>query len=139
MQKESGSKVAPPPLPEPSRGHQTRTNNPFQSGRVKTPQELWEDKVQKEAHMSKFKSLEGSNSGKIAGEVAYNYLIDTGLEQEKLKRVWDLSDIDEDGSLDEDEFALCMYFIEKLKSGEPVPATLSEEIFPPSKRRGDRM
>lgn len=125
-----------PPLPKPIRGRATGASNPFQSSVVSSgPQAEWEELVSKPTRDEAFYQLEGSDSGKVAGGVAYAYLMETGLNQDQLRRIWDISDIDDDGALDADEFAVCMYFVEKAKAGEPIPSTLPEDVMPPSKRR----
>jgi hypothetical protein len=52
-----------------------------------------------------------------------------------LLKIWTLADIDKDGQLDEEEYALAMYLIEiKLRDDDDVPATLPDHLVPPSKR-----
>ncbi|KAM8875666.1 epidermal growth factor receptor substrate 15-like 1 isoform 7-T7 [Spinachia spinachia] len=50
-------------------------------------------------------------------------------------RVWDLSDIDKDGHLDRDEFAVAMHLVYRALEKEPVPALLPSALIPPSKRK----
>ena len=46
------------------------------------------------------------------------------------------ADIDKDGHLDEEEFALAMYLIEvKIKDDDEIPSALPEHLVPPGKRR----
>jgi hypothetical protein len=54
-----------------------------------------------------------------------------------LKIVWDLSDIDKDGALDSDEFAVAMYIIDQFQSGSwsEFPATLPDDVVPPKYRK----
>lgn len=49
-------------------------------------------------------------------------------------KIWKLSDIDKDGCLDKDEFALCSYLIEIHLNGTELPDTLPPGLVPPSKR-----
>jgi hypothetical protein len=49
-------------------------------------------------------------------------------------RIWDLSDIDQDGFLDASEFAIAVYLIKQAQTTGLAPATLAPEIVPPSKR-----
>jgi hypothetical protein len=55
-------------------------------------------------------------------------------------RIWDLSDIDQDGFLDASEFAIAVYLIKQAQTQTQTqttglaPATLAPEIVPPSKR-----
>ncbi|XP_008581238.1 PREDICTED: epidermal growth factor receptor substrate 15-like 1 [Galeopterus variegatus] len=50
-------------------------------------------------------------------------------------RVWDLSDIDKDGHLDRDEFAVAMHLVYRALEKEPVPSILPPSLIPPSKRK----
>ena len=58
------------------------------------------------------------------------------LPKSTLAKIWTLSDIDKDGQLDEEEYALAMYLIDiKLKDDDDVPTTLPDHLVPPSKRK----
>uniref|UniRef100_A0A2I2YH74 Epidermal growth factor receptor pathway substrate 15 like 1 n=1 Tax=Gorilla gorilla gorilla TaxID=9595 RepID=A0A2I2YH74_GORGO len=50
-------------------------------------------------------------------------------------QVWDLSDIDKDGHLDRDEFAVAMHLVYRALEKEPVPSALPPSLIPPSKRK----
>ena len=58
------------------------------------------------------------------------------LPLEILAKIWALSDIDMDGALDVDEFAVAMHLCHQCMAGEPAPDTLHPLMVPPSKRRG---
>jgi len=61
-------------------------------------------------------------------------LMPTGLPKESLRAVWELSDLDKDGVLDADEFAVAMYLCRQAQNGEAVPKVLPDNVVPPSKR-----
>ena len=61
-------------------------------------------------------------------------LMETGLETEKLFKIWELSDMDEDGALDSEEFAVAIYLCECALGGEETPNALPADLVPPSKR-----
>lgn len=73
---------------------------------------------------------------KLSGLKARETLLKSGLSVEDLRVIWNLSDIDEDGSLDRDEFCLCMYLIDSKRRGrmDTLPTELPIELVPPSKR-----
>lgn len=50
------------------------------------------------------------------------------------RQVWELSDHDADGNLDDEEFCLALWLCEKVKQGEPLPAQLPPDLVPPSHR-----
>lgn len=51
-----------------------------------------------------------------------------------LGNIWGLADIDNDGSLDVDEFAVAMHLCHKCMQGETLPKVLTPSLIPPSKR-----
>jgi EH domain-containing protein 1 len=58
----------------------------------------------------------------------------TGCGMDDLRQIWELSDIDKDGSLDVDEFCVAMHLCTATAGGAPVPSSLTADIIPPSKR-----
>ena len=57
------------------------------------------------------------------------------LPNSVLRRVWNLADIDGDGMLDRDEFAVAMFLIDHKIGGNDIPGSLPERLIPPSKMR----
>jgi len=72
-----------------------------------------------------------TSSGKMTGSQARKSLERTKLPQSTLRRIWTLSDVDVDGMLDEDEFALAHYLAEQCIKGIPLPDSLPAHLFPP--------
>ncbi|XP_061093987.1 epidermal growth factor receptor substrate 15-like 1 isoform X6 [Conger conger] len=81
-----------------------------------------------------FESLAPVN-GLLSGEKVKPVLINSKLPLDVLGRVWDLSDIDKDGHLDKDEFAVAMHLVYRALEKEPVPSVLPSSLIPPSKRK----
>uniref|UniRef100_A0A3Q4HWP3 Epidermal growth factor receptor pathway substrate 15-like 1a n=1 Tax=Neolamprologus brichardi TaxID=32507 RepID=A0A3Q4HWP3_NEOBR len=81
-----------------------------------------------------FESLAPVN-GLLSGEKVRPVLINSKLPLDVLGKVWDLSDIDKDGHLDKDEFAVAMHLVYRALEKEPVPALLPSALIPPSKRK----
>lgn len=52
------------------------------------------------------------------------------LNKTVLAKVWELADIDKDGSLSCDEYVIAMHLIAKVKSGLRLPRTLPPELYP---------
>uniref|UniRef100_A0A8C7ZBG0 Epidermal growth factor receptor pathway substrate 15-like 1a n=1 Tax=Oryzias sinensis TaxID=183150 RepID=A0A8C7ZBG0_9TELE len=73
--------------------------------------------------------------GLLSGEKVRPVLINSKLPLDVLGKVWDLSDIDKDGHLDRDEFAVAMHLVYRALEKEPVPAVLPPTLVPPSKRK----
>lgn len=129
-----GTGMAPPPLPEPSRSAASAASNPFGAGSSTPGQSDWERLVQKRDRDVVFNTLEGAHSGKVAGGAAFGVLMASGLSQDQLRRIWDLSDIDADGCLSGDEFAIAMHLVDNAKAGKPIPTALPADLVPPSQR-----
>ena len=55
------------------------------------------------------------------------------LPNSVLRRIWNLSDIDQDGMLDRDEFAVSMFLIDHKLGGNDIPDVLPDRLVPPSK------
>ncbi|XP_065812321.1 epidermal growth factor receptor substrate 15-like 1 isoform X3 [Labrus bergylta] len=81
-----------------------------------------------------FESLAPVN-GLLSGEKVKPVLINSKLPLDVLGKVWDLSDIDKDGHLDRDEFAVAMHLVYRALEKEPVPTLLPSSLVPPSKRK----
>ena len=79
-----------------------------------------------------FMSL-GPSKGKITGSVAKKEMIKSRLPNPVLAKVWRLADVDGDGMLDSDEFALAMHLINVKLDGFDLPDDLPGHLVPPSK------
>ncbi|XP_047102356.1 EH domain-containing protein 3-like [Schistocerca piceifrons] len=80
-----------------------------------------------------FRSL-GPVDGKLSGSVAKKAMVASKLPNQVLGKIWKLSDIDKDGFLDADEFALAMHLIDIKVDGHSLPTELPDHLVPPSKR-----
>lgn len=56
------------------------------------------------------------------------------LPSNVLGKIWNLADVDGDGVLDRDEFALSMHLIDIKLKGHELPDKLPEHLIPPSKK-----
>ncbi|KAJ0058876.1 hypothetical protein NL108_001111 [Boleophthalmus pectinirostris] len=81
-----------------------------------------------------FESLSPVN-GLLSGDKVKPVLINSKLPLDILGKIWDLSDVDKDGSLDKDEFIVAMHLVYRAMEKEPVPTTLPQSLIPPSKRK----
>ena len=77
----------------------------------------------------------GPTKGRITGSVAKKEMIKSRLPNPVLAKVWRLADVDGDGALDSDEFALAMHLINVKLDGFDLPDDLPGHLVPPSKKR----
>uniref|UniRef100_A0A8C3UNT0 EH domain containing 2 n=2 Tax=Catharus ustulatus TaxID=91951 RepID=A0A8C3UNT0_CATUS len=75
------------------------------------------------------------NGGKLSGKRAKGWMVASNLPSSVLGRIWQLSDVDRDGMLDHEEFALAGHLIGAKLEGRGLPADLPPRLVPPSKRR----
>ncbi|KAK8144938.1 hypothetical protein G3M48_005129 [Beauveria asiatica] len=83
-----------------------------------------------------YSTLDKTGVGYITGEEAVPFLSQSNLSEDALAQVWDLADINSQGHLTRDEFAVAMYLIrqQRLNPSTPLPATLPPKLIPPSMR-----
>uniref|UniRef100_A0A8C6BZB0 Epidermal growth factor receptor pathway substrate 15 n=1 Tax=Monodon monoceros TaxID=40151 RepID=A0A8C6BZB0_MONMO len=117
----------------PPRFHDT--SSPLLISRTSAAELPWavksEDKAKYDAI---FDSLSPVN-GFLSGDKVKPVLLNSKLPVDILGRVWELSDIDHDGMLDRDEFAVAMFLVYCALEKEPVPVSLPPALVPPSKRK----
>ncbi|TGJ80152.1 hypothetical protein E0Z10_g8619 [Xylaria hypoxylon] len=82
-----------------------------------------------------YADLDKTNKGYITGEEAVPFLSQSKLSEDALAQIWDLSDINSEGRLTKDSFAVAMYLIrqQRIKNG-PLPTSLPPNLIPPSFR-----
>ncbi|KAF4110171.1 epidermal growth factor receptor substrate 15 [Onychostoma macrolepis] len=110
------------------------TSSPLQFGPVPTDCP-WVVKAEEKLKFDTiFESLSPAG-GMLTGDKVKPVLLNSKLPVDVLGRVWELSDIDRDGMLDKDEFAVAMYLVYRALESEPVPMSLPAALIPPSKRK----
>jgi epidermal growth factor receptor substrate 15 len=84
-----------------------------------------------------FNTVDTQRRGVVTGEQAVRFFSDSGLPEDTLASVWDLADINSEGQLTKDEFAVAMYLIrqQRLPNAAPLPAFLPPALVPPSLRK----
>ncbi|XP_065174598.1 EH domain-containing protein 3-like [Sycon ciliatum] len=87
----------------------------------------------KEEYDAIFRRL-GPVNGKLTGSQARTEMVKSKLPNATLRKVWNLADVDHDGMLDCDEFALAMYLIRVKLENNDLPEDLPYHLTPPSKR-----
>ncbi|XP_043094669.1 EH domain-containing protein 2 [Puntigrus tetrazona] len=75
------------------------------------------------------------HEGKLSGSKVKGWMMSTHLPSSVLGRIWKLADVDRDGMLDDEEFALAGHLIEVKLEGFGLPHELPAQLVPPSKRQ----
>ncbi|KAL6042636.1 hypothetical protein STEG23_029738 [Scotinomys teguina] len=117
----------------PPRFHDS--SSPLLTSRISASELPWavksEDKAKYDAIFDSLSPVDGF----LSGDKVKPVLLNSKLPVEILGRVWELSDIDHDGKLDRDEFAVAMFLVYCALEKEPVPMSLPPALVPPSKRK----
>lgn len=94
---------------------------------------------EKEAFDQVFSTLDTENRGYITGDQAVGFFSNSGLAEEVLAQIWDLADINSEGRLNRDEFAVAMFLIRQERTKrdprDTLPQKLPSNLMPPSMRR----
>lgn len=89
-----------------------------------------------------FNGVDTTGAGFLNGEQAVRFFSDSGLPEDTLAQIWDLADINSEGRLSRDEFAVAMYLIRQERSkpagSASLPAFLPQALIPPSMRNQPR-
>ncbi|KAI1720662.1 cytoskeletal-regulatory complex EF hand domain-containing protein [Ditylenchus destructor] len=93
----------------------------------------WVVTRERQAFDSQFNLLQPID-GKLSGRIAKEHMLKSKLPNSVLGKIWKLADVDKDGQLDSDEFALASYLINLKLEGHELPIELPKHLIPPSKR-----
>ncbi|KAJ1919315.1 RNA polymerase II transcription factor B subunit 1 [Mycoemilia scoparia] len=70
--------------------------------------------------------------GFLSGDQAREVFTQSGLSKKELGKIWQLSDIHNQGKLNLDEFAVAMHLIFRRLAGQPLPNQLPPDLVPKS-------
>lgn len=94
---------------------------------------------EKETFDQVFSTIDTENRGYITGEQAVGFFSNSRLPEEVLAQIWDLADINSEGRLNRDEFAVAMFLIRQERNKrdprDTLPQKLPPNLMPPSMRR----
>ncbi|KAF2462302.1 hypothetical protein BDY21DRAFT_389917 [Lineolata rhizophorae] len=124
----SGMQRNQSPMTRPPYGTPPQSAQPTGSDWLISPSE-------KSNYDALFKKVDTQSRGHITGEQAVGFFSDSGLPEAILAHIWDLADINSDGQLNRDEFAVAMHLIRQQRPNpglEKLPATLPSNLVPPS-------
>ncbi|KAI4116773.1 MAG: hypothetical protein LQ345_002865 [Seirophora villosa] len=118
------------------------TRSPFTpTQRPETPTgEQWAVSPQDKAAFDQiFSTVDTTNRGFITGDQAVSFFSNSRLPEEALAQIWDLADINSEGQLNKEEFAVAMFLIRQQRSKttgrDVLPQSLPSNLIPPSMRQ----
>lgn len=95
----------------------------------------WDVKPHEKANYDNFfADIDKSGKGFITGEEAVSFFMQSKLPEDDLALVWDLSDMNNSGTLDKDAFAVAMHLITGKLAGRAIPKALPPSLIPPAVR-----
>ena len=102
--------------------------------------DYWAVSTQDKAQFDQiYATVDTQNRGFITGEQAVGFFSNSRLPEEALAQIWDLADINSEGQLNREEFAVAMYLIRQQRSKrdgrDVLPQSLPPNLIPPSMRR----
>ncbi|KAI9716922.1 MAG: hypothetical protein M1812_005071 [Candelaria pacifica] len=127
-----------------------RTQSPLSRAPYSTPPPTasptsndWAVSPQEKAHFDTlYATLDKANQGYINGDQAVGFFGNSRLPEEVLAQIWDLADINSEGRLNRDQFAVAMYLIKQQRGKRDgrgaLPSTLPPNLIPPSMRQQSR-
>ena len=139
-----------PGIPKQFSGSGQRTSSPIASRPYGTPPQTaqttgtdWAVSATDKAQFdSIFASVDKLGRGYITGDEAVRFFGNSRLPEDILAQIWDLADINSEGHLNRDEFAVAMHLIRQQRSQRDergaLPSTLPPNLVPPSMRQQPR-
>ena len=82
-----------------------------------------------------FSTVDTAHKGFITGDQAVAFFSNSRLPEDALAQIWDLADINSEGRLSRDEFAVAMFLIRQQRTTrDALPLVLPPSLVPPSMR-----
>jgi epidermal growth factor receptor substrate 15 len=85
-----------------------------------------------------YDDLDKTRKGFITGDEAVSFFGQSNLPEDTLAQIWDLADVNSEGRLSRDEFAIAMYLIRQQRTRRDgftsLPSSLPANLIPPSMR-----
>ncbi|KAJ7122765.1 hypothetical protein C8R44DRAFT_852590 [Mycena epipterygia] len=78
-----------------------------------------------------FDALDPLKNGFIHDNISLPFLLESKLPSEDLAQIWTLADLNGDGKLTRDGFAIALFLVDERRRGNPLPASLPSSLkFP---------
>ena len=107
------------------------------------PAEEWAINQQEKDEFDRvFSTVDKANRGFVTGDQAVAFFRNSKLPEDTLAQIWDLADVNSEGQLSRDEFAVAMFLIRAQRAQrdgrDVLPKTLPLNLIPPSMRHQPR-
>ncbi|KAK8381370.1 hypothetical protein O3P69_018441 [Scylla paramamosain] len=126
----------PPPHPPPPTKVPPAKPAPPATGGATVAGGVWTITPQDRARYDTIFNTLGPEANKLHGSKVSGVMLNSKLPTETLGKIWDLADMDKDGSLDRVEFSIAMHLIYKVLENNPVPSSLPQEMLSSAQRAG---
>lgn len=90
--------------------------------------------IEKLKYQEVFEKSDLDKDGLVSGVEIKDIFLKSGLPQNMLAHIWALCDTNQTGKLNNEQFALAMWLIDRKKKGIDPPQALAPEMIPPSMR-----
>jgi epidermal growth factor receptor substrate 15 len=90
--------------------------------------------IEKLKYQEIFEKSDLDKDGLVSGLEIKDIFLKSNLPQNMLAHIWALCDTDQTGKLNNEQFALAMWLIDRKKKGIDPPQALAPEMIPPSMR-----
>ncbi|KAH9997547.1 hypothetical protein BJV77DRAFT_1065167 [Russula vinacea] len=98
-------------------------------------QPVWDVTPTEKATADKhFDGLDTQKRGYIEGDVAVPLMLQSKLPGDVLASIWDLADLNNDGRITRDGFAVAFHLVRRKLTGKEIPTILPASLMPPSMR-----
>ncbi|OCH95289.1 hypothetical protein OBBRIDRAFT_788483 [Obba rivulosa] len=127
--------VSAPPLPARSALGTSTSVFPFAQSPAASQTQHWDVAPAEKASADRlFDGLDTQKRGYIEGDIAVPFMLQSKLSKDVLAQIWDLADMNNDGHLTRDGFAVAMHLIQSKLNGAELPSAVPPSLIPPSMR-----
>ncbi|ENN71982.1 epidermal growth factor receptor substrate 15-like 1 isoform X3 [Dendroctonus ponderosae] len=112
-----------------------QATQPIKPAQSAPPSALWVVTAEEKAKSDElFTKSDVDKDGFVSGAEIKDVFLRSGVAQPMLAHIWALCDINQTGKLNNEQFALAMWFVARCLKGSDPPPALTPEMIPPSFR-----
>ncbi|KAL4244391.1 hypothetical protein ABKN59_010425 [Abortiporus biennis] len=129
--------IPPPPPPKPSYAPLSPVAGSSGSSAIASSSTsvVWDVSPELKRNADEFFDLlDEHKHGYLDEKSTRAHLSQIGLSKAAVAQIWSLADMNKDGNLSQDEFAVVLYLAQLSESGRPLPSSMPRTLIPPSSR-----